>query len=116
MSPKQTPTKKPAAGDDGDAASADVDRAWLAAIVESSGDAIVSKTLEGVITSFNAAAERLYGYKAEEVLGKHISTIVPADLHPQLAEIDAALRRGEKVSQFETVRLRKDGTRVEVAV
>ncbi|HEX8148051.1 MAG TPA: PAS domain S-box protein [Pyrinomonadaceae bacterium] len=126
MSRKETPTKKAAAADarvDGQAAqengaapSADVERAWLAAIVDSSEDAIVSKTLEGVITSFNAAAERLYGYKAEEVLGKHISTIVPEELHPQLEEIEASLRRGEKVSQLETVRLRKDGTRVEVAV
>jgi PAS domain S-box-containing protein len=126
MSPKETTTKKTAAVDarpespppanGGAASSADVERAWLAAIVESSEDAIVSKTLEGVITSFNAAAERLYGYKAEEVLGKHISTIVPEDLHPQLEEIEATLRRGEKVSQLETVRLCKDGTRVEVAV
>jgi PAS domain S-box-containing protein len=126
MSPKETPKQKaaaadahvepPATNDGAAAASADVERAWLAAIVESSEDAIVSKTLEGIITSFNAAAEQLYGYKAEEILGKHISTIVPEDLHPQLAEIDANLRRGEKVSHLETVRLRKDGTRVEVAV
>ncbi|MBV8856498.1 MAG: PAS domain S-box protein [Acidobacteria bacterium] len=127
MSRKETPTKKAAAAADasvdaraaqenGAASSADVDRAWLAAIVDSSEDAIVSKTLEGVITSFNASAERLYGYKAEEVLGKHISTIVPEELHPQLQEIEAALRRGEKVTYLETVRLRKDGTRVEVAV
>jgi PAS domain S-box-containing protein len=126
MSSKESTTKKAAAadahvapqgaGDNGGASSADVERAWLAAIVESSEDAIVSKTLEGIITSFNGAAERLYGYKAEEVLGKHISTIVPEELHPQLAEIDATLRRGEKVSHLETVRLCKDGTRVEVAV
>jgi PAS domain S-box-containing protein len=127
MSRKETPTKKADAAEDaraeaqaaqgnGAAAAAGVERAWLAAIVDSSEDAIVSKTLEGVITSFNAAAERLYGYQAEEVLGKHISTIVPEELHPQLEEIEAALRRGEKVSQLETVRLRKDGTRVEVAV
>jgi PAS domain S-box-containing protein len=128
MSPKETQTKKAAAGaspgaeshaardDDGAASSADVERAWLAAIVESSEDAIVSKTLEGVITSWNAAAERLYGYTAEEAVGRHISSIVPEDLHPELAEIDAALRRGEKISHLETVRLRKDGTRVEVAV
>ena len=106
-----------AAHDDGAAASsADVERAWLAAIVESSEDAIVSKTLEGVITSFNAAAERLYGYTAEEAVGRHISSIVPEDLHSQLAEIDATLRRGEKISHLETVRLRRDGTRVEVSV
>jgi PAS domain S-box-containing protein len=126
MSPKETQTKKAAADaarvepqttNGGVAASsADVERAWLAAIVESSEDAIVSKTLEGIITSFNAAAERLYGYKAEEVLGKHISILVPEDLRPQLEEIEASLRRGEKVSHLETVRLRKDGTRIEVAV
>ena len=122
MSPKETQTKKAAAGAgarsqaDGAASSADVERAWLAAIVESSEDAIVSKTLEGVITSWNAAAERLYGYTAEEMVGRHISSIVPEDLHTQLAEIDASLRRGEKVSHLETVRLRKDGTLVEVAV
>jgi PAS domain S-box-containing protein len=116
MSPKETPTKKAAAAAGADAQAADVERAWLAAIVDSSEDAIVSKTLEGVITSFNAAAERLYGYTAEEVIGRHISTIVPAELHPQREVIDASLRRGEKVSHLETVRLRKDGTRVEVAV
>lgn len=126
MSPEETHSKKAAATDahvdaraaheNGAASSADVERAWLAAIVNSSEDAIVSKTLEGVITSFNAAAERLYGYRAEEVIGRHISTIVPEDLHPQLELIEASLRRGEKVSHLETVRLRKDGTRVEVSV
>ncbi|HEX8292048.1 MAG TPA: PAS domain S-box protein [Pyrinomonadaceae bacterium] len=125
MRSKESTTKKAVAGaaggarvagENGGASDADVERAWLAAIVENSEDAIVSKTLEGIITSFNASAERLYGYKAEEVLGKHISTIVPEELHAQLAEIDAALRRGEKVSHLETVRVRKDGTRVEVAV
>lgn len=124
MSPKETPSNKVAAAhaaatpapENGAASPADLERAWLAAIVNSSEEAIVSKTLEGVITSFNAAAERLYGYAAEEIIGRHISTIVPEDLHPQLAEIDAALRRGEKVNYLETVRQRKDGTRVEVAV
>lgn len=125
MSPKETSSKKgtaahadatTAATENGAASPADVERAWLAAIVNSSEEAIVSKTLEGIITSFNAAAERLYGYAAEEIIGRHISTIVPEDLHPQLAEIDAALRRGEKVTYLETVRQRKDGTRIEVAV
>lgn len=127
MSPKETPTKKAAAAADahadaqaadvnGAASAADAARAWLAAIVDSSEDAIVSKTLEGVITSFNASAERLYGYKSEEVIGKHISTIVPKELHPQLEEIEASLRRGEKISHLETVRQRKDGTCVEVSV
>jgi PAS domain S-box-containing protein len=125
MSPKETQTKKAAApggtlgAHDGAAAaasSADVERAWLAAIVESSEAAILSKTLEGVITSWNAAAERLYGYTAEEVVGRHISVIVPEELRPQLDEIHERLRRGEKVSHLETVRVRRDGSRVEVAV
>ena len=126
MSRKETPTKKAAAAEahavpqaaDGraDEQSADVERAWLAAIVESSEDAIVSKTLEGTVTSFNAAAERLYGYTAEEARGQHISFIVPEELREQLAGIHERLARGEKVRDLETVRLRKDGTRVEVAV
>lgn len=116
MSRKETQAKRAAPYDNGAAASPDVDRAWLAAIVESSEDAIISKTLDGDITSWNAAAERLYGYKAEEVVGRHISLIIPEDLLPQLAEINAHLARGEKVSLLETERVRRDGTRVEVAV
>jgi PAS domain S-box-containing protein len=129
MSRKETPTKKAAASADAaaraeptaadgraDAPSPDVERAWLAAIVESSEDAIISKTLEGTITSFNAAAERLYGYTAEEAIGRHISFIVPEELRESLAGIHEQLARGEKVRDLETVRLRRDGTRVEVAV
>ncbi|MBV9924566.1 MAG: PAS domain S-box protein [Acidobacteria bacterium] len=127
MSSKETPTKKPAAavdvradpqGANGGAAtpSAAEERAWLAAIVESSGDAIISKTLGGIITSWNAAAERLYGYKSEEAVGRHISLIIPEDLLPQLEDINASLARGEKVNLLETERVRRDGTRVEVAV
>lgn len=88
----------------------------LAAIVESSDDAIVSKTLEGVITSWNAAAERLFGYSAEEAIGKHISLIIPPELHHEEDEILAKLRRGERIEHHETVRMRKDGTRVDVSL
>ncbi|HWW74545.1 MAG TPA: PAS domain S-box protein, partial [Pyrinomonadaceae bacterium] len=137
MSRKETPTKKaraadadsraeardardgggaPPAGAGRTAAPFDEERARLAAIVESSSDAIISKTLEGTITSWNAAAGRLYGYAAEEVVGRHISVIVPEELKPQLDDILARIRRGEKVEQLETVRVRKDGSRVEVAV
>ena len=94
----------------------DAERARLAAIVDSSEDAIISKTLEGIITSWNAAAERLYGYAAAEVVGRHISVIIPEELSAQLEEIQGRISRGEKVSHLETVRLRKDGSRVEVAV
>jgi PAS domain S-box-containing protein len=122
MRQKVTTPKKTAAGvaapsaDVGAAAQAPAESAWLAAIVESSEDAIISKTLEGNITSWNAAAERLYDYTAEEAVGRHISLIVPEELHPQLAEISASLARGEKVRHLETVRVRKDGSRVEVAL
>ncbi|HJQ32073.1 MAG TPA: PAS domain S-box protein [Pyrinomonadaceae bacterium] len=116
MSRKVTPTKKAVPGGNGAAAAPDVDRAWLAAIVESSEDAILSKTLEGTVTSWNAAAERLYGYTAEEAVGRHVSFIVPEGLHGQLANIHERLGRGEKISDLETVRVRKDGARVEVSV
>jgi len=115
MSPKETPTRKDAAAAR-PAPHFDVERARLAAIVESSEDAIISKTLEGRITSWNAAAERMYGYTAREAVGQHISLIVPPERKPQLEEILAGLRRGEKVEQLETVRVRKDGSRLDVAV
>lgn len=88
----------------------------LAAIVESSDDAIVSKTLEGIITSWNVAAERLFGYSAEEAIGKHITLIIPPELHYEEEEILTKLRRGERIEHHETVRMRKDGTRVDVSL
>ncbi|HYY98909.1 MAG TPA: PAS domain S-box protein [Pyrinomonadaceae bacterium] len=96
--------------------SADIERARLAAIVDSSEDAILSKTLDGTITSWNAAAERLYGYAAEEVVGREIFVIAPPELHGQVKEILARLRAGEGGFRGETVRVRKDGSRVDVAV
>jgi PAS domain S-box-containing protein len=114
MSPRRKPTRT-----NGDAPAheaADVERARLAAIVDSSGDAIISKTLDGTVTSWNAAAERLYGYTAEEAVGRHISLIVPEGLRAQLADIHERLGRGEKINDLETVRVRKDGAQVEVAL
>jgi PAS domain-containing protein len=75
----------------------------LAAIVESSDDAIVSKNLDGVISSWNRSAERLFGYSAEEAIGKNILLIVPADRREEEAEILSRLRRGERIDHFETV-------------
>lgn len=94
----------------------EVARARLAAIVDSSEDAIISKTLDGVITSWNASAERLYGYTAEEVVGREIFVIVPPELRGQVEEILARLRGGEGGFRGETVRVRRDGSRVDVAV
>jgi len=95
---------------------AELDRARLAAIVESSEDAVIGKTLDGTITSWNAAAERLYGYTAEEAVGRHISLIIPEDLRPQLDHIHDKLSRGERVEHLETQRVRRDGTRIDVSV
>jgi PAS domain S-box-containing protein len=90
--------------------------AHLASIVEFSDDAIVSKTLEGIVTSWNAGAERLYGYSAEEAIGRPISLIIPPDHPNELLRVLARLRRGEHVQPYETTRIRKDGTRVQVSV
>ena len=90
--------------------------AQLAAIVDSSFDAIIGKTLEGVITSWNAAAERLYGYAADEVVGRPIGLIIPPDRADELRAILARVRQGERVEPYETERVRKDGTRVAVSV
>lgn len=89
-------------------------RSLLAAIVESSDDAIIGKTLEGAITSWNKGAERLYGYSAEEVIGRHISILVPPDRPAEVDEFHDKLRRGERITHFETVRVAKDGSPVDV--
>jgi PAS domain S-box-containing protein len=90
--------------------------ALLAAIVASSEDAIVSKTLEGIVTSWNGAAERLFGFSAAEMIGQPILRVIPPELHYQEAEILAKLRSGERIERFETVRLNKDGQRLEVSL
>ena len=91
-------------------------RSRLAAIVESSGDAIVSKNLDGIITSWNKGAERLFGYSATEAIGRHITLIIPSDRQHEEVLILARLRRGELVGHFETVRIRKDGATVDLSL
>lgn len=88
----------------------------LASIVDSSDDAIISKTLEGVITSWNDGAERLFGHTADEAIGQHLAMIIPLDRRDEEARIDARLRQGSRIDHFDTVRLRKDGTTVEVSL
>lgn len=88
----------------------------LAAIIQSSDDAIIGKTLEGIITSWNPAAEKIFGYTPDEAIGRPISLIIPADKGAEEPEILARIRRGERVDHFETTRLRKDGTRIEVSL
>jgi PAS domain S-box-containing protein len=91
-------------------------RKQLAAIVESSDDAIVSKDLNGVILSWNSGAQRIFGYSAAEAVGQPITLIIPKDLQQEEREILERLRSGERLDHFETVRLRKDGVRVNVAL
>ncbi len=91
-------------------------RAQFAAIVESSDDAIVSKDLNGVILSWNAGAQRIFGYSPAEALGKPITIIIPAELQQEEREILDNIRKGERINHFETVRLRKDGERVNVSL
>src|ERR1051325_7100801 len=84
--------------------------AWLAAIVDSADDAIVSKTLDGIITSWNPAAERMFGYSSQEVIGKSITIIIPTDRLNEEERVLSNIRQGRAVEHFETVRQRKDGT------
>src|SRR5499426_1663913 len=94
----------------------DVIRARLAAIVDSSDDAIVSKTLEGVIVTWNRAAERMFGYSAAEAIGRHITLIIPSERHAEENDVLARIRRGEIIDHFETIRQRKDGQRLVISL
>jgi PAS domain S-box-containing protein len=88
----------------------------LAAIVDSSDDAIVSKTLDGVITSWNRGAEQIFGYTAAEAVGQHITLIIPSDRLVEEADVLARLRRGEKIDHYETERQTKDGRRLNISL
>jgi PAS domain S-box-containing protein len=88
----------------------------LAAIIESSDDAIIGKTLDGIITSWNRGAERLYGYTAAEIIGKPISLLIPPDLRNELPDILERLKRGEPLDHYETQRLRRDGACLDISL
>ena len=89
---------------------------FLASIIESSDDAIVSKSLDGTIQSWNAAAERLFGYTAEQAVGRHISLIIPPDRITEEDRIIASLKAGQRIDHFETERMRSDGSRILVSL
>ncbi|HEY3904379.1 MAG TPA: PAS domain S-box protein [Streptosporangiaceae bacterium] len=86
------------------------EKSWLSAIVDSSDDAIVGKTRDGIVMSWNPSAERIYGYSAQEIVGRPMITLYPPDRVGEVGKILETIRRGERVKHFETVRRRKDGT------
>ena len=90
---------------------------WLlASIIESSDDAIVSKDVNGIVTSWNNGAERIFGYTADEMIGRPITTLVPPDHHNEEPEILARIRRGDRIDHYETVRQRKDGSLIDISL
>ena len=88
----------------------------MVSIVECSDDAIMSKDLNGTITSWNPGAERIFGYQAEEIIGKPVTTFIPSDLRDEGPEILERIRRGERIQNFETVRLDKHGNRLDISL
>ena len=89
---------------------------WLSALIESAEDAIISKTLDGIITSWNKGAQRIFGYTAEEAVGKPVTMLIPADYPDEEPAILARLRAGERIEHYETVRVRKDGKRIDISL
>jgi len=108
--------KAGAAEREGEKAIREEAQALLAAIVESSDDAIISKTLDGIVTSWNARAERLFGYTAQEMIGKSIMTLIPPERHDEERSILERLRRGERIEHYETVRVAKSGRAVDISL
>jgi PAS domain S-box-containing protein len=99
-----------------DAVQAEQDRALLAAIVESTDEAIYSTDLDGTVTSWNGAAARLFGYRAEEIIGRPLTVIMPPDRHEEHHEFLSLIRAGQRIEHVETVRQRSDGSRVDVSL
>jgi PAS domain S-box-containing protein len=95
---------------------ADATAERLAAIVKYSDDAIVAKDLNGIVSDWNIGAQRLFGFTAEEIVGKSIKTVIPPERHSEEDDILAKIRRGEHIDHFETVRMRKDGSEVWVSL
>jgi PAS domain S-box-containing protein len=99
-----------------DLPSADMASSWLAAIIESADDAIISKTLDGIITSWNPGAERIFGYAANEIIGKSVTILIPPDHVNEEPEILGRIKSGDRVDHYETVRVRKDGRLLDISL
>src|SRR5260370_6493636 len=117
MQPQST-TRDPLGTRKDGARSADHDArlALLASIVDSSDDAIVSKNLDGVVTSWNRAAEKIYGYRAEEIIGKPFSLLIHKDHPEEMATILDRIRKGERIEHYETIRVKKDGAPISISL
>jgi PAS domain S-box-containing protein len=89
---------------------------WLSAIIESADDAVISKTLDGIITTWNTGAQRLFGYTAEEAIGQPVTMLIPDDHPDEEPRILARIRSGERIEHYETVRVRKDGTLIDISL
>jgi PAS domain S-box-containing protein len=89
---------------------------WLAALIESADDAIISKTLDGIITSWNKGAQRIFGYTADEVIGKPVTILIPKDHEDEEPTILARLRAGKRIEHYETIRVRKDGKLLDISL
>ena len=89
---------------------------WLAALIESADDAIISKTLDGIITSWNKGAQRIFGYTADEVIGKSVTILIPADHEDEEPSILARLRAGKRIAHYETIRVAKDGRLLDISL
>ncbi|HYO64261.1 MAG TPA: PAS domain S-box protein, partial [Pyrinomonadaceae bacterium] len=117
--PIEPPANSPPAGGDNPIErplNPDVAAYWLAAVIDSADDAIITKTLEGVITSWNRGAQRIFGYTADEVIGKPVTILIPEDHLNEEPSILARVRAGEPIEHYETVRRRKDGTLVNISL
>jgi PAS domain S-box-containing protein len=118
--PKETPGDSLPAAESGGSVerpmSPDVAAYWLAAVVGSADDAIITKTLDGRITSWNRGAERIFGYAADEAIGQPVTLLIPEDHLDEEPDILARIRAGERVEHYETVRLRKDGARLDISL
>lgn len=95
---------------------AEAERSFLASVVESSEDAIFVRTLEGIIVTWNAGAQRMFGYSAQEAVGRSVSILIPADRAGEVSRINTQIKRGERMEHYETVRLRKDGSQIYVSL
>jgi PAS domain S-box-containing protein len=95
---------------------AELAQLYLAAIIDSAEDAIISKTLESVVTSWNSSAERIFGYRADEMIGQSITKLIPPGHDDEEPQIIARLRRGERIEHYETQRIRKDGKIIDISL